>query len=170
MNKELNNTVENTTAGEIVTVDSQSGEIVSIADLGNVASISALENPTTNFFCSIVDDGTRKSKADIYNALSGEGKPLVDLVGETLAIVDVVAHEIVLHDEDKGDIHTVRVVLVDKDGNTYNAVSEGVMSSLQKIFAIVGNPSWKDDPLLIKPRLVTTRNKVNKVLTLELAY
>lgn len=154
---------------EMVTVDTTTGEVISVQDANVTMSIDNLQNPSGNFYCSIVDDGTRKSKVATYNALSGEGTPLSDVIGATLEIVDVVAHEVILRDSEKGDVKTVRVVLVAKDGNLYTAVSEGVMSSLQRIFNIVGQPSWKDEPLQIVPRLVKTRNGF-KVLNLELAY
>lgn len=154
-----NNTVE---------VNTQTGEIISMQDANVTMSVENLQNPNGNFYCSIVDDGSRQAKVATYNALSGEGTPLSDVIGATLEIVDVVAHEIILRDDEKGDIKSVRVVLIAKDGNLYTAVSEGVMSSLQRIFNIVGMPSWKDEPLAIVPRLVKTRRGY-RVLNLELA-
>lgn len=159
-NNETNNVaVEETT--EVVTVNK--------ADL-SVADVSILSEATTQFFCSIPDDGTRKSKIAIYNAINSADEQLSDHTNEVLEITDVAAHPIVLTDMNTGEINQcLRIILIDKTGKTYQAVSQGVASSLQKIFAIIGKPSWKDEPVKMKAVNQTTSNKF-KVLTLELVY
>ncbi len=121
------------------------------------------------FFSSIVDDGSRESKVAIYNAMNDVDAKISDFVGETLEIVDVIAHSIDMLDEQTGEvIKSVRTVLVGKDGTNYQAVSGGVVSSLQKIFNIVGYPSWKDNPIKVIPREQRTRRGF-RTLTLVLA-
>ncbi|MED1518479.1 hypothetical protein P4U63_29235, partial [Bacillus paranthracis] len=64
-------------------------------------------------------------------------------------------------------VDALRVVLLDKDGKGYHAVSQGVVSSIQKIISIVGPAPWTDEPLKIVPYEVKTR-KGFKTLTLQL--
>lgn len=131
-------------------------------------TIDELTNVENSFFCSIKDDGTRASKIKIYNALNTQGEQLSDHINEELEIVDISAHTIMVVDNSTGELtQTLRTVLIAKDGTTYQAVSNGVISSLQKIFAIVGFPSWVDEPVIVKPVNVKTNNGF-KVLTLEL--
>ena len=131
-------------------------------------TIDELTNVESSFFCSIKDDGTRASKIKIYNALNTQGEQLSDHINEELEIVDISAHTIKVVDNSTGELtQTLRTVLIAKDGTTYQAVSSGVISSLQKIFAIVGFPSWVDEPVIVKPVNVKTNNGF-KVLTLEL--
>lgn len=137
-------------------------------DIASVDALEILKNPSQNFFCSIQDDGTRQSKIRIYNAVNSAEEQLIDHINEELDIVDVVAHPVVLPDMQTGEmIQCLRTVLIDVNGIGYQAVSEGVTSSLGKIFAIVGLPSWVDDPLRVKVKQLTTK-KGFKVTNLEL--
>ena len=138
-------------------------------DIASVDLVEQLKNPTGQFFCSIADDGTRKSKIAIYNAINSADENLADHIGEVIEVVDVVAHPVQLADEESGEIiEALRTVLVAKDGKTYTAVSQGITNSLQRVFSIVGMPSWKDEPVKMKIKQVKTRNGNNKVNTIEL--
>lgn len=159
-----NQNIENT---EVATVDNG---VVAVENNGDIAAftIDDLKNVNSAFFCSIQDDGTRESKVKIYNVLNTQGEQLSDHLNEELKIVDVAAHTINVMDKMTGELsQTLRTVLIAEDGTTYQAVSGGIISSLQKIFAIVGFPSWKDEPVVLKPVNVKTNNGF-KVLTLEL--
>lgn len=137
-------------------------------DLAAPSLLDALNNPGSKTFCSIVDDGSRASKVKIYNAVANAEEQLLDHVNEVLEIVDVIAHEIALPDMNTGEVvKVVRTVLIDKNGKGYQAVSQGVLSSLSRIFQIVGMPSWIDEPVKMKPKQVST-TKGFKVLTIEL--
>ena len=157
----MNNTEKNYTDTDVMTVQK--------SDLASVDMIETLTHPDGKFFCSIADDGTRKSKVAIFNAINGADESVADHIGEVLEITDVVAHPVTLTDEDTGEIiNTLRVVLIDKNGKTYTAVSEGITNSLSRVFSIIGMPSWKDDPVKMKIRQIKTRNGNNKVNTIEL--
>ena len=153
-----NETIEEST--EVMTVERH--------DIASVDLINELKNPASSFFCSIPDDGTRKSKVAIYNAVNTQDEQLADHIGEVLEITDVVAHPVKLIDADGVVVEALRTVLVDVNNVKYGAVSAGITSSLQKIFAIVGMPTWKDEPVKMKIKQVKTSNGVNKVNTIEL--
>ena len=143
--------------------------VVVSEDVVSVDLVEALKNPMGQFFCSIEDDGTRASKVKIFNAVNGADEALADHIGEVLEIIDVVAHPVRLADENTGEvIEALRTVLIDKNGKSYTAVSEGITSALSKVFGIVGMPSWKDEPVKMKIKQVKTRNGNNKVNTIEL--
>lgn len=152
---------------ENMVVENEVAVVENVADL-TPHTIDELTNVESSFFCSIKDDGTRASKIKIYNALNTQGEQLSDHINEELEIVDISAHTIKVVDNSTGELtQTLRTVLIAKDGTTYQAVSSGVISSLQKIFAIVGFPTWIDEPVIVKPVNVKTNNGY-KVLTLEL--
>lgn len=143
--------------------------VINRADIASVGMMDMLQNPAGNFLCTINDDGTRASKVKIYNAINGAENSLTDFIGKPLEIVDVVAHPIQLMDEETGEmINTVRVVLIDKNGVGYTAVSQGIVNSLARIFQIVGMPSWIEEPVKMEVKQVKTRNGNNKVNTLVL--
>ena len=141
-------------------------------DIAGVDLMAQLNEPNEQFYCSIVNDGTRASQIKIYNAINSVDETLAEHINEVLEIVNIVAHPIELTDEETGEIFTaLRTVLIDKNGISYGAVSGGITNSLARIFAIVGKPdggAWEDEPVKIKVKQVQTRNGNNKVNTIEL--
>lgn len=147
-------------------------EIAVVQDVASVDLVEQLKNPNGQFYCSIKNDGTRKTKIAIFNAVNGADESIADHIGEVLEVVNVVAHPVELVDEETGVVvNALRTVLIDKNGKTYTAVSQGITSALSKIFSIVGSPedgAWEKEPVKMKIRQVKTRNGNNKVNTIEL--
>ena len=139
-----------------------------VNDFAAPSLVESLSNITNDFFCSIKDDGTQESKVKIYKAINNSDEQLSDHINKEILLKDVVAHPVTLTNEETGEIVTcLRTVLVSADGKGYQAVSQGVVSSLQKIFTIFGMPDTWEKPLKVVPRLVKTSNKTNSVLTLD---
>lgn len=147
-------------------------EVVLAQDVARVDLVEQLKNPNGQFYCSIKDDGTRKTKVAIFNAVNGADDSIADHIGEVIEVVNVVAHPVELLDEETGEVvNALRTVLIDKNGKTYTAVSQGITSALSKIFSIIGTPedgAWEKEPVKMKIRQVKTRNGNNKVNTIEL--
>lgn len=119
-------------------------------------------------FTSLVDDGSIKTKATIFNAMNDTDYSLRDMVGKTIYITNFVAHKIQLTDEKTGEVSdAVRCVFIDKDGKTYGTVSNGVNSAMIKLFATVGLPNVWDSPMPIKV-LEKTGRKGYRFLTINL--
>lgn len=142
---------------------------------GDVAAVSILEqfkNPTDQFYCSIVSDGSRKSKVAIFNAINNAEKKIADHINEIIEAVNVVAHPVTLVDDETGEvINALRTVIIDKNGVGYEAVSGGIANALSRIMAIVGEPTqgaWEKEPVKMKIKQKATRNGTNKVNTIEL--
>ncbi len=141
--------------------------VVNREDIAVPNMLDMLTNATNSFFCSIVDDGSRESKIAIYNAINNKGESLDDYKNKVLEVVDVAAHPVSLTDENTGEVvDALRMVVIDKDGKNYDAVSQGIASSFQKIFAIVG-PAPFNPPLKIMVVEQKTR-KGFKTNTIEL--
>ena len=141
-------------------------------DVAKVDLVEELKNPNGKFYCSITNDGTRKSQIAIYNAINSADESLSDHIGEVLEIVDVVAHPVQIADEITGEIvDCLRTVLMDKNGKSYTATSQGITNSLARVFSLVGMPddgAWQKEPVKMKIKQVKTRNGNNKVNTIEL--
>lgn len=141
-------------------------------DIASLDVLSELQNPSGAMYCSLKNDGTRKSAVAIYNAINRADKQISEHIGEVLEVVNVVAHPIQLPDEETGEIvNCLRTVFITKDGTNYVAVSQGVASSLSRIFSIVGTPedgAWESEPVKMKFVKVKTRNANNFVTTIEL--
>lgn len=92
---------------------------------------------------------------EVAIALQASTDRISDHINEVIFVTHVVAHQIQLVDEDTGVVSSGdRVVLIDKEGKTYGAVSEGIRRSLQTLFALYNTPPnglWKDGlPVKIK--------------------
>lgn len=149
-------------------------EVVTVAreDLATTDMMNQLLDGTTSFYSSIIDDGSRSAKIDLYNAISKADEQIADHINEVIEVVDVVAHPVTLTDEETGEIiNALRTILIDKKGKQYVGVSGGIASALSRIFSIIGKPdggAWRKEPVKMKIVQNKTRNGNNKVNTIEL--
>lgn len=149
--------------------EQKEGAVLEVAtqDAAVNVSVDAFNEGNLPMF-STIKATDRASKVKLYNAISDSENSLDDNKGVVLEITDMVAHPITLQDEQTGeDVQAMRVVLVDKDGVGYHAVSQGIVSSMQRIIGIVGQGPWSDDPLKITVVEKKTR-KGFKTLTVKL--
>lgn len=132
-------------------------------------TVSSLADPgASQMYCSIRDDGTMQSKARIFNSINSPDKRISDCIGETISLANIVAHPIQLVDENSGElIETMRMVLVDDQGTSYEAVSTGIVNAVSRILQIFGQPDTWTAPIKVKPVQKGTRNGNNKVTTLK---
>ena len=154
------------------TQNTENTELVVTGDVARVDLVAQLKNPGENFYCSIKNDGTRKSAIAIYNAINSADESLGDHIGDVIEVVNIVAHPVEVTDEQTGEIiEALRTVLIDKKGKSYVAVSQGITNSLSRIFSLIGTPdngAWEKEPVKMKIKQVKTRNGNNKVNTIEL--
>lgn len=81
------------------------------------------------------------------------------VINEPIHLVNVFAHRVFLRNVDKetGEVSYVpaeRCVLFDKDGHTYEAVSDGMLASLATLFYGLGDPSTWRGPVPVVVRQV----------------
>lgn len=89
---------------------------------------------------SSVTAATLEERLAVFQAVSNSGS-LDDIVGETLAVRDVIIQPVMVKSEE-GEREAARIVLIDKSGAAYGCVSTGVETSLRNLFAIVGEPPY----------------------------
>ena len=150
-------------------VSEVSTEVVSKEDALTVITPDELMTPTSSrMYCSLKDDGTMESKGRIFNAINAPDEKLAEHIGEVISLQNIVAHTIKLADEETGEIiESLRVVLIDDKGKSYEAVSGGVANAINRILQIFGQPETWDKPIKVKAKQKATRNGNNKVTTLE---
>ena len=143
-----------------------SGEVVAAADeMSKLAKIRSGEE--VSFYCSIPDDGTRESKIAVYNAINNNAVKLGDMIGKEIKVTNIAAHPVrIVSDEDGEIMDVTRVVFIGENGETYESVAQGIFSSVEKIFGIIGFAPWEPS-ITIVPKEVRTR-KGYKTLTLDL--
>lgn len=118
-------------------------------ELMNVAQ--ELSAQQTSMFCSI-QGGTIEAKKAVFNASNNPDHKVGDYINKVIVVKDVLAELIEVKNEETGEMEfTPRVVLIDVDGKSYQAVSKGIFNALKKAIAIFGSPTWEDGlPILVK--------------------
>lgn len=127
----------------------------------------ASEVMTTGMNYTDMDLSNMAVAKDFYNAVSQPEMSLKECVNIPIAMTHVSVEVCEVHSEKNGDVIAPRVVIMDKDGKSYQAVSIGVYQSLKRIFALFGTPDTWTEPLTVVPMLTST--KKGQVLSLRLA-
>ena len=161
--------IQNTVA-ESTVIPANTQEIMEAKSESLALSVADLAAPgESRMYCSLASDGSMASKARIFNAVNSPDKKISDCIGETILLKDIVAHPVLLTDEETGEaIEAMRMVLVDADGISYEAVSGGLANAVQRILQIFGQPDTWEAPIPVKPVQKGTRNGNNKVTTLKI--
>lgn len=129
-------------------------------ELANIAQ--ELSADASSMYCSI-KGGTHESKVAVFNASNNPEHKVGDYINKIINVRDVLAEQVLLtkQDADGNDVldengnpvmeYAPRVVLIDTDGHSYQAVSTGIFNALRKAIAIFGAPTWDEGlPCLIK--------------------
>ncbi len=111
---------------------------------------------------------TEEEKVDFYNMINSPQERLKDNINVVLEIQHVYAERVTLVNNDGELSECVRIILLTTDGKGYACVSSGVFNSLQKLFAIFGEPTTWKNPIKVMPKLISKGNN-KSVLTLSLA-
>lgn len=142
-------------------------------------AITALATVTTEdsalAYSSMVAQ-TPQEKAELYNAISDPAHKLGDVINQVIFVRDVYVEMIELARtdnagnpifDDNGEpiMDTApRIVLIDKDGDTYQAIAASVMNNLARLFKMFGAPTWEPAlPIEVKQRSVGT----NRIYTFK---
>ena len=112
--------------------------------------------------------GTLKEKAALFNAMSNPNHKVGDYINRSIRVKDVYVEVIELTDEDTGETtQAPRVVLIDTEGDSYQAVSKGIFSALSRAIKVFGEPTWDDGLPIIVRQLSLGKNQM---LTFDVDY
>lgn len=112
--------------------------------------------------------GTLKEKAALFNAMSNPNHKVGDYINRSIRVKDVYVEVIELTDEDTGEVtNAPRIVLIDTDGDSYQAVSKGIFSALSRAIQVFGEPTW-DDGIPVIVRQISLGK--NQMLTFDVDY
>ena len=132
--------------------------------LANTNVRNTLSSNSNTSYCSLAAN-TLKEKAMAYNAMANPQKRLSDCINLTLNVRDVFVELIELADELTGEVtQAPRIVLIDTENVTYQAVSKGIYNSLARLIQTFDEPTWEGGlPLRVK-QIPAGKNQI---LTLE---
>ena len=117
-------------------------------------------------FCSMVPKN-EDEEIILFNAMNNPEKRIGDCINLTIEVKHVFCEVVTCINRETGESNICpRIVLIDKDGVGYQAVSMGSYSALKKIISIKGNPAnWKK-PVKLQVTQITKGDR--KLLTFNL--
>lgn len=143
------------------------GETMSENALANVDVRNAMSAQGSASYSSL-KTGTLKEKAALFNAMSNPQHKVGDYINRSIRVRDVYVEIIEIEDEDTHEtVSAPRIVLIDMDGDSYQAVSKGIFSALSRAIQVFGEPTWEDGlPVIIKQISLGK----NQMLTFDVDY
>lgn len=132
---------------------------------GDVMDVAAeLSANDTQCYCSMKVE-SKEDKMRLFNAMTNPDHRLGDCINDVIAVKDIYAETVYMKNEDTGiESPTPRVILIADNGESYACVSVGVFSSIKKMIAVFGAPTW-EEPIKVKVLQLTKGNR--KMLTLS---
>lgn len=121
-------------------------------------------NRETNQFVSFRAEDM-KSKVRLFNAMNQPKYKVSDMINKKIKLKDVILMNVIMEGEDGEQDTGIRSVLIDADGNAYNATSNGIFSSLTNLYMIFGTLHF-EDPLEILISQIPTKRGSTLSITL----
>ena len=113
-------------------------------------------NRETNQFVSFRAEDM-KSKVRLFNAMNQPKYKVSDMINKKIKLKDVILMNVTMEGEDGEQDTGIRSVLIDADGNAYNATSNGIFSSLTNLYMIFGTLHFEDPLEIIISQIPTKR-------------
>ena len=123
-------------------------------------------NRETNQFVSFRAEDM-KSKVRLFNAMNQPKYKVSDMINKKIKLKDVILMNVTMEGEDGEQDTGIRSVLIDADGNAYNATSNGIFSSLTNLYMIFGTLHF-EEPLEIMISQIPTKR--GSTLSITLPY
>lgn len=121
-------------------------------------------NRETNQFVSFRAEDM-KSKVRLFNAMNQPKYKVSDMINKKIKLKDVILMNVTMEGEDGEQDTGIRSVLIDADGNAYNATSNGIFSSVTNLYMIFGTLHF-EDPLEIMISQIPTKRGSTLSITL----
>lgn len=107
-------------------------------------------------FATSFDTSNKEGQIKLLGAIN-DAEPIDEHLDEVINLTDFVAQIVEFVDEAGEMQEGIRVVLLDDAGNSYAAMSEGILKSLQTFVSVLGDPAGWKEPLPIKIVRVKSR-------------
>lgn len=141
-----------------------------------ITALATANDETSALAYSSMTAETPQEKAELFNAISDPAHKLGDVINQVIYLRDVYVEMIDLaRTDDKGNPivdeygepvtdNVPRIVLIDKDGDTYQAIAVSVLNNLSRLFKLFGMPTWTNPiPVEVKQRSIGS----NRVYTFK---
>ena len=128
-----------------------------------VLDFNAFNRETNQFVSFRAED--MKSKVRLFNAMNQPKYKVSDMINKKIKLKDVILMNVTMEGEDGEQDTGIRSVLIDADGNAYNATSNGIFSSLTNLYMIFGTLHF-EEPLEILISQIPTKRGSTLSITL----
>lgn len=140
----MDTTDEQVTASEMVLVGDDASNAVAGKGIGD--EIRDLVNGAPAMFSSYVGSDF-KTKLKVLSGLANS-TPIADHIGTVISVEHILVQTVILKNEATGKMEEQpRVILVDKDGIPYHAISKGIWNSIKTLMGVAGHPTTWDAPI-----------------------
>lgn len=148
--------------------------VISNVDNGDICEydvrdydVRELERGNLAAFCSVKAE-TMEDKALVFNAANNPQHKVADFINKKIMVRDVYAETLEFLNRASYEMEKApRIVLIDDKGEAYECVSVGMFSSLKKLIATFGEPTWEPPiPVVVKQEKVAK----GSMLTLSVEF
>lgn len=111
---------------------------------------------------------TKEEKLALFNATNNPDARLAEMINMEIDMVHVYVEQIEMVNQTTGCPEIVpRIVIIDKDGKSYQCVSKGIFNGLRKLFMpnCMGMPETWTEPVRI--RIKQVKKDKNSILVIE---
>lgn len=137
-------------------------ENTELATINNITTLQA-GMMVTSFKA---DPNDRATSAKIFNAMNNPSHRVADCINQVIPVQDYLIEMTEIANEETGAVDTVpRVVLVDDEGEAYQAVSYGMANVVRNVCAVCGDAPWSP---AVKLKIKQVPTKRGTMLTADM--
>lgn len=126
-----------------------------IKTMDKMLDFNAFNRETNQFVSFRADD--MKSKVKLFNAMNQPKYKVSDMINKKIMLKDVILMNVQMEGDDGEMDKGIRSVLIDADGNAYNATSNGIFSSLTNLYMIFGTLHFEEPLEILISQIATKR-------------
>lgn len=99
-----------------------------------------------------------KARVTLFNACTNP-KKISDMINKRIKVMHVYIEIIQVLSEQSGEmVNAPRVILIDEQGNGYQAVSNGIYNAVKRMYALFGDPGDWDAPHTVEVQHVSLKD------------
>lgn len=137
--------------------------------MSNELAISTImnEQPGTTLCSIVAKPGNKQAAKAIFNAMNNPTYKVSDFINKEICVENVLIEVNDVLNEESGELDRVpRTVLIDTDGNSYQATSKGIFTSIKNAYMAFGNAPWEGGIAFTVKQVKVGRGQM---LTLDMA-
>ena len=99
-----------------------------------------------------------KARVTLFNACTNP-KKISDMINKRIKVMHIYIEIIQVLSEQSGEmVNAPRVILIDEQGNGYQAVSNGIYNAVKRMYALFGDPGDWDAPHTVEVQHVSLKD------------